>query len=57
MKEEKLDAKKLQEKLINPKQNGWKGITSDIKQNIFDYCNGYINYIQWINYFVLYEYL
>ena len=45
MKEEKLDAKKLQEKLINPKQNGWKGITSDIKQNIFDYCNGYINFL------------
>ena len=45
MEESNLDAKKLQEKLFNPKPNGWKGINEDEKQNIFNFCDGYINFL------------
>ena len=45
MEDTNFDAKKLQEKLFNPKQNGWKGISQDEKQNIFNFCDGYINFL------------
>ena len=45
MEDTNLDAKKLQEKLFNPKQNGWKGISQEEKQNIFNFCDGYINFL------------
>lgn len=45
MEETKSEAKKLQEKLFNPKPNGWKGISRDEKQNIFKFCDKYINFL------------
>ena len=45
MEETKLDAKKLQEKLFNQKQNGWKGLSNEEKKNIFHFCNGYMNFL------------
>ena len=45
MEETKLDAKKLQEKLFNQRQNGWKGLSNEEKKNIFNFCNGYMNFL------------
>ena len=45
MEETKSEAKKLQEKLFNPKPNGWKGISEDEKQNIFKFCDKYIDFL------------
>ena len=42
---EKKEAEELKEKLFNKKQNGWNSKSAEEKQAIFDYANGYINYM------------
>ena len=45
MEENNQDAKKLQERLVNQKENGWRGISELKKQNIFNYCDGYMRFL------------
>ena len=45
MQETKSEGKILQEKLFNKKENGWKGITEDKKEDIFAYCDKYISFL------------
>ena len=42
---DKKEAEDLKEKLFNKKENGWKTKSEEEKQAIFDYANGYINYM------------
>ena len=35
----------LKEKLFNKKENGWEKIEAQEKNEIFDFCNGYINFL------------
>ena len=39
------DATKLKEKLFNQKKNGWEGLTEKQRNEIFNYCNGYMGYL------------
>ena len=39
------DAAKLKEKLFNQKKNGWEGLTEKQRNEIFNYCNGYMGYL------------
>ena len=45
MEELKQDAKKLQEKLFNKKENGWLKIDDTKKKEIFEYCKGYCDFL------------
>ncbi len=42
---EKKEAEELKKKLFNQKQNGWISKSDEEKHAIFDYANGYINYM------------
>ena len=42
---DKNEAEELKKKLFNQKENGWKEKSEQEKQAIFDYANGYINYM------------
>jgi len=42
---QKNEGEILKEKLFNKKQNGWKNISEEEKANIFNYANGYINFM------------
>ncbi len=42
---DKNEAEELKKRLFNQKENGWKEKTEQEKQAIFDYANGYINYM------------
>ncbi len=42
---EKKEAEELKKKLFNQKENGWQEKNEQEKQAIFDYANGYINYM------------
>ena len=33
---------KLKEKLFNQKKNGWEGLSEKQRNEIFNYCNGYM---------------
>ncbi|MCR5146730.1 MAG: aminopeptidase [Clostridia bacterium] len=39
------DANKLKEKLFNQKKNGWEGLTEKQRNEIFNYCNGYMGFL------------
>ena len=39
------DAAKLKEKLFNQKKNGWEGLSEKQRNEIFNYCNGYMRYL------------
>ena len=39
------DANKLKEKLFNQKKNGWEGLNEKQRNEIFNYCNGYMGYL------------
>ena len=39
------DAKKLQEKLFNKKENGWKSVDEKLKKDIFDFSNNYMEFL------------
>ena len=39
------DANKLKEKLFNAKKNGWEGLTEKQRNEIFNYCNGYMGFL------------
>ena len=39
------DAAKLKEKLFNQKKNGWEGLSEKQRNEIFNYCNGYMGYL------------
>ena len=39
------DATKLKEKLFNQKKNGWEGLTEKQRNEIFNYCNGYMGFL------------
>lgn len=39
------DGNKLKEKLFNQKKNGWEGLTEKQRNEIFNYCNGYMGYL------------
>ena len=45
MEEVNLDVKRLQEKLFNKKENGWKRTTEDQKKEIFEYCDKYTKFL------------
>lgn len=45
MEETKQDSKKLQERLFNQKKNGWKGLSEAEKENVFKFCDGYMDYL------------
>ena len=45
MEEAKQDSKKLQERLFNQKKNGWKGLNEAEKENVFKFCDGYMDYL------------
>ncbi len=36
---------KLKEKLFNQRKNGWEGLTEVQRNEIFNYCNGYMGYL------------
>ncbi len=40
-----MDAKELKEKLFQKKENGWLKINSEQMKEIFDYCDGYIKFL------------
>ncbi len=42
---DKNEAEELKKRLFNQKENGWKEKSEQEKQAIFDYANGYINYM------------
>ena len=42
---DKNEAEELKKKLFNQKKNGWEEKSEQEKQAIFDYANGYINYM------------
>ena len=42
---DKNEAEELKKKLFNQKENGWKEKSEQERQAIFDYANGYINYM------------
>ena len=39
------DGSKLKEKLFNQKKNGWEGLTEKQRNEIFNYCSGYMGYL------------
>ena len=39
------DAKELKEKLFQKKENGWAKLNDNQMKEIFDYCDGYINFL------------
>ena len=39
------EATKLKEKLFNQKKNGWEGLSEKKRNEIFNYCNGYMGYL------------
>ena len=39
------EATKLKEKLFNQKKNGWEGLNEKQRNEIFNYCNGYMGYL------------
>ena len=39
------DGAKLKEKLFNQKKNGWENLTESQRNEIFNYCNGYMGYL------------
>jgi len=45
MSEEKTKGQELKEKLFNKKEIGWKGLNETDKQEIFDFCDNYINFL------------
>ena len=45
MGENNQDAKKLQEKLFNEKKNGWREISNEERKKIFNFCDGYIDFL------------
>jgi aspartyl aminopeptidase len=42
---EKTEGEKLQERLFNQKENGWDDISEEEKEKIYNYCNGYIQFL------------
>ena len=40
-----MNAKELQEKLFRPSTNGWEKVDPEKKQNILDFSNGYIKFL------------
>lgn len=42
---DKKEAEELKNKLFNKKENGWNAKTEEQKQKIFEYAEGYINYM------------
>lgn len=45
MEEIKSEGKKLQDKLFNKKENGWRGLNESQKKDIFTYCDEYIEFL------------
>ena len=45
MEEIKSEGKKLQDKLFNKKENGWRGLAEYQKKDIFTYCDEYIKFL------------
>ena len=39
------EGKELKEKLFNEKKVGWEGLTEEQKNEIFNYSNGYIGFL------------
>jgi len=39
------DATKLKEKLFNQKKNGWEGLSEKKRNEVFNYCNGYMGFL------------
>ena len=39
------DGNKLKEKLFNQKKNGWEGLSEKQRNEIFNYCNGYMGFL------------
>ena len=39
------DGKELKEKLFNEKKVGWEGLTEKQRNEIFNYCNGYMGFL------------
>ena len=39
------DGTKLKEKLFNQKKNGWEGLSEKQRNEIFNYCNGYMGFL------------
>lgn len=42
---EKTQGEELKEKLFNCKKNGWESTSEEEGRKIFDYCNGYIDFL------------
>ena len=38
-------SEELSKKLFNKKENGWKAVDSNEKQKIFDFSNGYMEFL------------
>ena len=39
------EVSELQKKLFNTKKNGWENLNDDKKQEIYNYCNSYMNFL------------
>lgn len=42
---EKTQGEELKEKLFNNKKNGWESVSEEEGRNIFNYCNGYMQFL------------
>lgn len=42
---EKTQGEELKEKLFNDKKNGWESVSEEEGRNIFNYCNGYMKFL------------
>ena len=42
---EKTEGEMLKERLFDYKKNGWEKTSQDIGKQIFEYCDGYIKYL------------
>ena len=42
---EKTQGEELKERLFNKKENGWKNVSDEEKEKIFNYCQGYMDFL------------
>ena len=42
---EKTQGEELREKLFNNKKNGWESVSEEEGRNIFNYCDGYMKFL------------
>ena len=42
---EKTQGEELKERLFNTKKNGWENTSDEEKEKIFNYCQGYMDFL------------